>query len=247
MKKAFFMQPLIPTLSLQIADRISGGIRDEYFTPGERLKEVALADMFQVSRATVREALRILENRGLVSIVPQRGARVTTLSAKELEDLFEIRAALLGLASRRLARVCTPEVAYSLRTKCRALQATVHDATLYARESANLVAEIVQSGGNLLLKEHIVAFGQRIDRYRRLGLSSPERRKQSLSNWVRLIDSIVRHDGVLAESIHQRLATENMMAGLSELRRRELEARGSRKRQGGERAKRKQTDRSTRA
>ncbi|TAK40762.1 MAG: GntR family transcriptional regulator, partial [Betaproteobacteria bacterium] len=84
-------EPLTPTLPLQIAERIGGGIMDERFRPGERLKEVALAQTFGVSRATIREALRILENRGLVSIVPQRGAQVTKLSRKELEDLFEIR------------------------------------------------------------------------------------------------------------------------------------------------------------
>ena len=72
--------PLTPTLPLQIAERIGGGIVEETFRAGERLKEIALASTFGVSRATIREALRLLENRGLVSILPQRGAHVTQLS-----------------------------------------------------------------------------------------------------------------------------------------------------------------------
>ena len=78
---------LVPTLPLQIAERIGTSIVEERFAPGERLKEVELALAFGVSRATVREALRLLEKRGLVSILPQRGARVTELSKKELEEL----------------------------------------------------------------------------------------------------------------------------------------------------------------
>src|SRR3954469_18051982 len=101
MSARFSPTALTPTLPLQVAERIGQGIIDEQFQPGERLKEVELALSFGVSRATIREALRILEKRGLVSILPQRGARVNDLSPKELEDLFEIRAALLGVASRR--------------------------------------------------------------------------------------------------------------------------------------------------
>src|SRR5487761_2155829 len=63
---------LTPTLPLQIAERIGEAVVDEQFAPGERLKEVDLATAFGVSRATVREALRILENRGLVRILPER-------------------------------------------------------------------------------------------------------------------------------------------------------------------------------
>src|SRR5487761_2611963 len=95
---------LTPTLLLQIAERIGEAIVDEQFAPGERLKEVDLATAFGVSRTTVHEALRILENRGLVRILPERGAQVTQLSRVELENLFEIRAVLLGLAASHAAR-----------------------------------------------------------------------------------------------------------------------------------------------
>src|SRR4051812_14694839 len=104
----FSPDALTPTLPLQIADRIGAAIVEDQFGPGERLKEVDLAAAFGVSRASVREALRILENRGLVRILPQRGAQVTLLSREELEELFEIRAALLGLAARHAARTYQP-------------------------------------------------------------------------------------------------------------------------------------------
>ena len=61
------------TLSQQLVRRIADEIVNERFTPGARLKEVDLASMYRVSRTSVREALRVLENRGLVRIEPRRG------------------------------------------------------------------------------------------------------------------------------------------------------------------------------
>jgi DNA-binding GntR family transcriptional regulator len=221
-------EPLTPTLPLQIAERIGGAIMDETLRPGERLKEVTLAQSFGVSRASIREALRILENRGLVSIVPQRGAQVTKLSRKELEDLFEIRAVLLGLVSRRVALSCTPEVERLLFAGYRALQASRNDATAYAHASADLVSVLARSSGNQQLLDYILSFAQRIGRYARLGLSTPTRRKQSIANWQRLIRAIVARDGDTAETMHRRLSMQNLAAGLTELDRREREERATR-------------------
>jgi len=216
---------LTPTLPLQIAERIGSGIVDGRFRPGERLKEVALAQSFGVSRATIREALRVLEKRGLVSIVPQRGALVTQLSRKELEDLFEIRAVLLGLVSRRVALTCTPEVERRLFASYAALEAARNDGTAYARASASFVSELARNSGNEQLVDYIESFAQRIGRYARLGLSTPARRKQSLGNWRRLVRAIVAHDGNASEMLHRQLSTQNLAAGLAELDRREREDR----------------------
>jgi DNA-binding GntR family transcriptional regulator len=225
MQDPFNSRPLTPTLPLQIAERIGTGIMEEYFRPGERLKEVSLAQSFAVSRATVREALRILENRGLVSIYSQRGARVTKLSRKELEDLFEIRAVLLGLASRRVALACTPEVKRKLMAGIHALEAARDDGPAYARASAALVVDITQASGNQQLFDSIAAFAQRIGRYTRMGLSTPARRQQSLSHWKRLIKAITRGDAEAAEALHRDLSIKNRDAALAELDRREREDR----------------------
>lgn len=217
-------EPAALTLGLQLADRIGARIIDEDFKPGARLKEVALAEAFQVSRVTIREALRILEKRGLVSIFPQRGAQVIRLSRKELEDLFEIRTLLLGLMSRRVALSCTAEVERRLFAGYRALQAANRDSATYAHASANLVAELTKSCGNDQLTQYIADFAQRIGRYTRLGLSTPARRTQSLRGWRRLLDAIVDRDGELAEAVHRQLSTQNFTAALAEFDRRAQDA-----------------------
>ncbi len=67
---------------------------------GQRIMEEELAATFQISRATVREALRRLEQVGLVQIKPRRGTFVTRLTLREVERTCRLRAALEGLAAR---------------------------------------------------------------------------------------------------------------------------------------------------
>ena len=67
---------------------------------GQRIMEEELAETFQISRATVREALRRLEQVGLVQIKPRKGTFVTRLTLKEVERTCRLRAALEGLAAR---------------------------------------------------------------------------------------------------------------------------------------------------
>jgi len=78
---------------------------------GERLNEVALAQRLQVSRGPIREALRSLEEAGLVAFEKHRGAAVRVISPQAAVEIYEIRAALEALACRRLgARVTSAQV-----------------------------------------------------------------------------------------------------------------------------------------
>jgi DNA-binding GntR family transcriptional regulator len=72
--------------------------------PGARLGEVELADRLGVSRTPVREALGRLAAEGLVEIVPNRGARVSSWTVAELQEVFELRATL----EPRLAALAVP-------------------------------------------------------------------------------------------------------------------------------------------
>ncbi len=75
-------------------DRI---IKNRY-PPDSWLKEDKLAEEFGVSRTPVRDVLRLLEQDGLVQIIPNRGARVFGFTIDDLEDIFEIRRVLESLA-----------------------------------------------------------------------------------------------------------------------------------------------------
>jgi len=71
--------------------RLSREILSGNSDPGERLVEEQLTRRFGISRAPLREALRLLAQQGLVEHVPRRGARVATLSDRDIQELYALR------------------------------------------------------------------------------------------------------------------------------------------------------------
>lgn len=86
------------TLREQVLDSLRGAILDGTFTPGDHLVETELAESYGVSRGTVREGLRSLEQAGLVNSDPRGQVRVRRLDAAEIREIFQVRAALESLA-----------------------------------------------------------------------------------------------------------------------------------------------------
>ncbi|HBM60289.1 MAG TPA: GntR family transcriptional regulator [Citreicella sp.] len=78
----------------RLATELRGDILGGRLQPGARLGEVALAERFEVSRGPVRAALNLLSETGLVTIVPNSGARVRVMSRADARALYEVRAAL---------------------------------------------------------------------------------------------------------------------------------------------------------
>ena len=90
-----------PTTTAYVLDSIRKNILNGYYPLGSRLDQKAIAEDLGVSLVPVREALRMLEGEGFVTITPRRGAFVKDISADELEELYIIRAELEDLATRR--------------------------------------------------------------------------------------------------------------------------------------------------
>ena len=83
-----------------IADAIRGGILDGTIVAGQQLVQDDLARAFGTSRIPVREALRQLESDGIIAYHPHRGASVALLTAKDVKEIYEMRAPLEKLALR---------------------------------------------------------------------------------------------------------------------------------------------------
>jgi DNA-binding GntR family transcriptional regulator len=81
--------------SLSLVELAVARLRDEILSgttdPGERLVEEQLTRRLGISRAPLREALRLLAEQGLVEHVPRRGSRVATLSDRDVEELYSVR------------------------------------------------------------------------------------------------------------------------------------------------------------
>ena len=88
----------------KVVDAISKGILARRFGVGHRLVEADLANSLNVSRGTVREALKKLAAQGVVRLSPHRGASIRPLSRREAEHLVVVREVLCGLAARLAAQ-----------------------------------------------------------------------------------------------------------------------------------------------
>jgi DNA-binding GntR family transcriptional regulator len=85
-----FAPSLVEATTRKLRDEILSGTLE----PGTRLIEEQICQRFSISRAPLREALRLLVQQGLVEHLPRRGARVTVWSEEDIRQLFEIRAVL---------------------------------------------------------------------------------------------------------------------------------------------------------
>jgi DNA-binding GntR family transcriptional regulator len=102
---------VLPTVQLvSSVDAAAQALRDAItsgrLAPGERVKEIPMAEQLGVSRGSVREALRQLAEEGLVELVQNQGATVVQLHAHDFMELYALRLALGRLALRHL---CTGE------------------------------------------------------------------------------------------------------------------------------------------
>lgn len=94
-------------LGEEIADRIQMEIFEGTLKPDERLRQAEIADALGVSRTPVREALLILQSRGLVTFVRNQGAVVRRITRRDCSETFLVRAELEGLAAELAATLIT--------------------------------------------------------------------------------------------------------------------------------------------
>jgi len=92
------------TLRTEVVDMIRDAIVSGRLKPGEHLKETVLAEQMSVSRSPVREALRQLEEEGLIVSIPNQGSFVKVFDEKDIKEIFTLRAALEDLACEIVLR-----------------------------------------------------------------------------------------------------------------------------------------------
>lgn len=87
----------------RVADAITKALMRREYVVGQRLVEAELTERFQVSRGTVREALKSLAASGVVELVPHKGAVIRELSLADARNLLAVLEVLTGLAARLAA------------------------------------------------------------------------------------------------------------------------------------------------
>jgi DNA-binding GntR family transcriptional regulator len=144
------------TLRGQAYDILKRQLLSGELRPGERVNEVVMASRLGISRGPLREAIRNLEQEGLLIAAPHRGTFVRRLTEEEAAELQEVRLALETAAACRLAQRWSPATKVLLEERLDRLRGLhLDNSTLAERMSADLAFHeaICEASGNETLLE----------------------------------------------------------------------------------------------
>lgn len=184
------------SLTRLVVESIEGMILGGTLPPGSKLSEMALAQRFGVSRGPLREALRMLEESGLIRQEKNRGAHVRKIALAEAADIYDVRAGLDAVAGRLLAERITPEQLRTLRRMTDAMRKVkpgevdrFHPLNLSFHDS------LVEMAGNPVLTEQYRKLCKLLVLFRRRNLMAPMAIPQFADEHSAIVDLLEARDG----------------------------------------------------
>ncbi|NNM52139.1 MAG: GntR family transcriptional regulator [Pseudomonadales bacterium] len=195
------------------ADRVFAAIQDAIvkgeLKPGSKMSEADLAARYGVSRGPLREALRRLEGRKLITRIPHVGVRVISLSFTELIEIYQVREELEGMAARLAATHMSPEQVQGLRhlLQLHEQQAELQEGRAYFQNEGDFDFHyrIVQGSGNGVLMQMLCGeLYHRVRLYRYQFSVTEGRPHKAFQEHHHIIEAIAAGDGEMAEILMQR-------------------------------------------
>ncbi len=185
----------VSTVHQQLIDSLRRSILSGEFVPGRRLRQVELAERFGVSPVPLREALRALEQEGLVVSTPRRGWIVTKLTEEDIQEIYELRELLEQQALRDAMPMLTDEDLAELERLTEQIVSTgAPEKHLVARE--RFYAMLYGASGKQRLASLILNLHNQLAPYLRL-----QRARHSADAHVHLMEALVRRDVQAAAAI----------------------------------------------
>ncbi|MFL6630647.1 MAG: GntR family transcriptional regulator [Vitreoscilla sp.] len=188
-----------------IVESITTAIVERRLMPGTRLVEQQIADVFEVSRTVVRQALNQLSRDRLVTLEPARGACVSTPSIDEARQVFQVRRLIEGGMVRQLAAQITDKQVEQLRLHLRDERQAVSrvDVPGRTRLLADFHVVLARLLGNEVLAELIADLLSR-SQLIALMYQSSHSAEHSQEEHVDIVDALARRDGRAAAKVMER-------------------------------------------
>lgn len=207
------------TLRQQVVEQLRAAVLGGVFAPGQKLVERDLCEQLDISRTVLREALQHLGAEGLITNIPHKGPTVASITRKEAEDIYEVRAALEGLAGRGFALHANTGQVQALKRALAELevlqQAPTGDALIEAKNAFyRLLAE---GAGNHVIASMLTLLNNRITLLRRLSLSETGRLPATLAELRAIVEAIEQRQPDLAQQLCQQHVRTAALAALRHL------------------------------
>ena len=186
-----------PSLHEELIDRLRTMIVEGVLTAGEKVPERALCDKLGVSRTPMREALKVLAADRLLTLEPNRGARVRAITLDDLEEVFPLMGALEALAGELACANITDAQMTELRKTHELMLECFHASDLsgYFRHNQRIHEIIMQAADNSTLSSMVQSLAVRVRRARYLANMSSERWQQAVAEHEEIIMALDVRDG----------------------------------------------------
>jgi DNA-binding GntR family transcriptional regulator len=197
----------IPRAALhqQVTQRLRQMLVESRIAPGAKLNERELAEVLQVSRTPLREAIKMLAAEGLVELVPNRGAIAVALSEADVLHTFEVMAGLEGLSGELAAqRITASELAEIRAMQFEMMGAyTRSDLSNYYRINAMIHSAINAAAKNPVLTSTYNQVNARLQALRFRSNQNGEKWKRAVKEHEQMVEALSARDGAALRALLQ--------------------------------------------
>lgn len=186
------------SLQIDIYNKLKNAIIYGELSPGEKLSEIELAKKLSSSRTPIRETFRQLQMEGYITVLPNKGAYVSKLPLKEIEDIYNIISLLEGYASE-LAALKIRDQGINKLNKLKnklAFYAAKKKYRDYVEKNTEFHHFITQCSGNDSLAKTITELRARIYRYRLTSVTIPGYLEKYALDHEKIIDAMKKKNPV---------------------------------------------------
>jgi DNA-binding GntR family transcriptional regulator len=181
----------------EVADRLRELILTGELEPKSRVNELELCERFGTSRTPLREAIKILSSEGLVELLPNRGARVASLSAAEIDEMVQVVAGLEAVAAELACRRAGDDEVEAIAADTEAMEQAFRqrDDARYFTLNRAIHEGIMAAARNATLKGIYANLSSRIQRMRYTAHKTDEQWRRAMGEHHEMVRLLKARDG----------------------------------------------------
>ena len=193
-------------LSKKVYRVLKSKITKGSFEPGSKVLEGRIAEQMGISRTPVREAIRELAAEGFVTLSPNQGVVVRSVSAESIREVLQIHSVLEGLAARLSCEVINEEDLKELENYVNKMEkfANKRDSSAYSEVDLKFHELIVNTCRNKRLIQMRKNISDQAQRCRISSLRIPRRLKESLEEHQKILEAFKTKDSKKTERVNQK-------------------------------------------
>jgi DNA-binding GntR family transcriptional regulator len=182
----------------EVAERLRQRIFARELTPGSWIDEMKISQEYGISRTPLREALKVLATEGLVTMKMRRGAYVTEVSDKDLNDVYHLLSLLESDAAAQVAQWARPEDIEELQSLHRQLAQAVQNRAAFFEINERFHMRLLEVGQNKWRTQMVIDLRKVMKLNRHNSLLKSGRVEESLREHQNLMEALAARNPAMS-------------------------------------------------